>query len=226
AGRALQNFKPIVTIDVYQSNAPVKVPASKIIDQILSGPSLVAAGYGDPSKDSTTPNIIVTLKPGYIWVGNTASIFKRAEHGGVNEDDTHVPLIVSGGALPGSFRGTSVDTPVQTKQIAVTAMNLLGLSADSLQGVVLENTQGLPGLNVSQNQTVTLKVNENDQVMVGAFYDPSTTDNLNRYKVIVQWGDYQGDRNAVLVRDPGNSHIVDVWDRHTYDDTGIYHGTV
>src|SRR5262249_51583142 len=34
------------------------------------------------------------------------------------------------------------------------------------------------------------------------------------------------DKNAVLVRDPGNSHIVDVWDRHTYDDTGIYHGTV
>ena len=69
---------------------------------------------------------------------------------------------------------------------AVSAMNMLGLSADSLQGVVLEGTKGLPGLHVAQDQTVTLTVNENGQAMVGAFYDASTTDDLNKYKVIVQ----------------------------------------
>ena len=99
------------------------------------------------------------------------------------------------------MQGTTQNDPVQTKQIAVTAMNMLGLSADSLQGVVLEGTKGLPGLHVPQDQTVTLTVNQNDQVMVGAFYDPSTTDNLNKYKVTVQWGDDLGDRNAILVRD-------------------------
>ena len=131
-------------------------------------------------------------------------------------DDTHVPLIVSGGALPSDLQGTEQNDPVQTKQIAVTAMNMLGLSADSLQGVVLEGTKGLPGLHVPQDQTVILTVNQNDQGMVGAFYDPSTTDNLNSYKVVTQWGDGLGDPNATLVRDPGNSHIIDVWNRHTY----------
>ena len=67
---------------------------------------------------------------------------------------------------------------------------------------------------------------QNDQGMVGAFYDPSTTDDLNKYTVTVQWGDNQSDQNAILIRDPGNSNIVDVWDRHTYDDTGIYNGNV
>src|SRR5271157_2578811 len=224
---ALQNFQKTGTLDVYQQGTKVHLAASKVIDKILSGPSLVAAGFGDPSKDSTTPNIIVTLKPGFIWVGNPKNFtYKRAEHGGFNVDDTHVPLIVSGGALPSALQGTTQDAPVQTKQIAVTAMNMLGLSADSLQGVVLEGTKGLPGLHVAEDQTVTLTVNQNDQALVGAFYDPSTTDNLNKYKVTVQWGDGLGDRNAILVRDPGNSHIVDVWDRHMYDASGIYNGTL
>jgi acid phosphatase len=227
AAAALEKFLNTETLNVYQQGTKFTLPASQVIDKVLWGPSLIAAGYGDPSKDATTPNIIVTLKPGFIWVGNPSKFtYKRAEHGGVNEDDTHVPLIVSGGALPGELRGTSVDTPVQTKQIAVSAMNMLGLSADSLQGVVLEKTQGLPGLHVAQDQTVTFVVKQNDQGMVGAFYDPSTTDDPNKYKVTVQWGDGLGDQNAVLIPDPGNSNIVDVWDRHTYDNTGIYSGTV
>ena len=224
---ALQDFQKNGTITAYQQGTQVSVKASQVIDKILAGPSLIAAGFGDPSKDSTTPNIIVTLKPGFIWVGNPKNFtYKRAEHGGFNVDDTHVPLIVSGGALPSDLQGTTQDASVQTKQIAVTAMNMLGLSADSLQGVVLEGTKGLPGLHVPQDQTVTLTVNQNDQALVGAFYDPSTTDNLNKYKVTVQWGDGLGDRNAILVRDPGNSHIVDVWDRHMYDASGIYNGTL
>src|SRR5271157_1132076 len=149
---ALQNFQSTGTLDVYQQGTHFKLAASKVIDKILAGPSLVAAGFGDPSKDSTTPNIIVTLKPGFIWVGNVNNQFKRAEHGGFNVDDTHVPLIVSGGALPSALQGTTQDAPVQTKQIAVTAMNMLGLSADSLQGVVLEGTKGLPGLHVAEDQ--------------------------------------------------------------------------
>ena len=224
---ALKDFQNNATIDVYFQGTKVTLKASQIIDQILSGSDLVNAGFGNPNLDSTTPDIIVTLKPGYIWVGNPQNFtFKRAEHGGFSEDDTHVPLIVSGGALPSDLQGTMQNDPVQTQQIAVTALNMLGLSADSLQGVVLEGTTGLPGLHVPQNQTVTLTVNENDQVMVGAFNDPSTTDNLNKYNVTVQWGDDLKDQNAILIRDASNPHIVDVWDRHTYAATGIYDGTV
>jgi acid phosphatase len=258
---ALQDFRKNGTIDVNDQGTHVTLKASQVIDKILAGSSLTGAGFGDPSKDSTTPDIIVTLKPGFIWVGHPNNFsFKRAEHGGFVADDTHVPLIVSGGGLPGgsqgnnddsggsqgnnddqshddseggdsggeagASRGKTVDEPVQTKQIAVTALNLLGLSADSLQGVVLEGTKGLPGLNVPTDQTVTLVVHHNDRVMVGAFVDPSTTDDLSRYKVTVRWGDDSSDPNAMLVRDPGNSHIVDVWDSHAYDEPGTFHGTI
>src|SRR5262249_10121644 len=117
---ALKAFQDNAKIDVYFQGTHVKVKANQILDQILSGPSLVKAGFGDPSKDSTTPNNIVTLKPGYIWVGNPQHFtYKRAEHGGFSPDDTHVPLIVSGGALPENLRGTTQDEPVETKQIAV-----------------------------------------------------------------------------------------------------------
>ncbi|MBV8232094.1 MAG: alkaline phosphatase family protein, partial [Planctomycetaceae bacterium] len=230
AVQALQNFLATGTIDVYGPGPQhLQLKASQVIDKILSGPNLVSAGLGNPAQSSTTPDIIVTLKPGFIWVsGNPATKFtyKRAEHGGFSEDDTHIPLIVSGGALPSALQGTTQDAPVQTTQIAVTALNMLGLSADRLQGVVIEGTKGLPGLHVPQNQTVTLTVNENDQVMVGAFNDSSTTNNLNKYKVAVQWRDDQEDQNAILIRDASNPHIVDVWDRHTYDAPGIYDGTV
>ena len=76
--------------------------------------------------------------------------FKRAEHGGFFEDDTHVPLIVSGGALSQSVRGTT-GHPVQTKQIAVTAHEHARPQRADLQGVVLEGTKGLPGLHVPQD---------------------------------------------------------------------------
>jgi hypothetical protein len=45
--------------------------------------------------------------------------FKRAEHGGFAEDDTHVTLMVSGGGVDGALRGTTVDDPVQTTQCKV-----------------------------------------------------------------------------------------------------------
>ena len=75
---ALQDFQKNGTIPAYQQGTQVNVEASEVIDKILAGPSLVAAGFGDPSKDSTTPNIIVTLKPGFIWVGNPQEFHLQA----------------------------------------------------------------------------------------------------------------------------------------------------
>src|SRR5262249_23759052 len=87
----LQNFKSSATINAFFQGADTTLPASQIIDKILSGPALVQAGLGNPAANSRTPDIIVTLKPGFIWVGNPNHFtFKRAEHGGFSPDDTQV----------------------------------------------------------------------------------------------------------------------------------------
>jgi YVTN family beta-propeller protein len=225
----LQNFVKNGKISVYFQGAKTTLKASQVIDNILYGSSLVAAGLGDPAKDSSTPDIIVTLKQGYIWVGNPLKFsFKRAEHGGFSEDDTHVALIVGSGALPADVQGTTVDTPVDTKQVAVTALNALGLDAAKLQGAVLEGTKGLPGLDLPQNQTAVFNVNEDDQPLIGAFYDPSLTDNLKKYKVSVQYGDGSGKstHGILLVRDGANPHFVDIYGTHNYDAVDSYDGII
>ena len=91
----------------------------------------------------------MTLKPGYIFVGNPLHYqFKRAEHGGFSADDTHVALIVSSGGLSSHVQGTVVNDAVQTTQIAVTALRALGLNPNQLQGAKAEHTQQLPHLNL------------------------------------------------------------------------------
>jgi hypothetical protein len=152
---ALEKLKETGTINVFFQGVEQTLPASQVIDQILSGPGLVKAGLGNPATDATTPDIVVTLKPGYIWVGNVNNQHKRAEHGGFSEDDTHVALVVSGGAVPTNDRGTKVTEHVDTKQIAVSALEALGLDPNKLQGAVAEGTQALPGLGLSTHAVHT-----------------------------------------------------------------------
>jgi arylsulfatase A-like enzyme len=147
ATQTLSNFKNTGSLRVYFQGQLVTLPASQVIDEILSGSALVDAGFGDPGTDSTTPDILVTLHPGFIWVGNPLRFTnKRAEHGGFSEDDTHVALIVSGGGVDGLFRGTTVQDPVQTTQIAVTVLDALGLDPSALTGASIEGTTVLPAL--------------------------------------------------------------------------------
>ncbi|HUO53732.1 MAG TPA: alkaline phosphatase family protein, partial [Rhodoblastus sp.] len=58
--------------------------------EYLSGP-LLTTTYQDPQKDSRTPDIIGVARVGTIYTTGS----KIAEHGGNNEDDTHVALVVS-----------------------------------------------------------------------------------------------------------------------------------
>jgi len=125
----------------------ITVPASQVIDRILSGQALQDYQLGDPAKNSLTPDIIVVLKPRFIWVANPNNMFKRAEHGGFSADDTHVALIVSSGRLNPNVQGSVQDGAVETTQIAVTALKALGLNPNNLQGAKAEGTQELPGLN-------------------------------------------------------------------------------
>ena len=72
---------------------------------------------------------------------NTALPAVQAEHGGFNENETHVPLLVSHMSLqPGQNRA-----PVTTTQIAPTMLSLLGIDPGALQAVKLEGTSVLPG---------------------------------------------------------------------------------
>jgi hypothetical protein len=115
------------------------------VDTIYAGSSeLLGAGFGDPATDDRTPNVIIKLKPGYV----VSDSYKRAEHGGFADDDTHVALVFASGGIPLDLRGSDQDGAVSTTQIAVTVLDALGLGASQLQGAVIENTQPLPGTGI------------------------------------------------------------------------------
>jgi hypothetical protein len=107
------------------------------IGEWLSGP-LLPLSYQDPAHDSRTPDIIGIAKIGVIYTGGS----KIAEHGGFNEDDTHVALLVANPILA----GTSINTAVATTQIAPTILKALGYNPQELDAVRLEGTPSLPGL--------------------------------------------------------------------------------
>ena len=124
-------------------------PARRVIDKILYGQGLVKAGLGNPAlaADPTTPDIIVTMKSGYFWSSPPNQYQDaREDHGGFSTDDTHVPLIVFGGAIPRDLQGRTVDAPVTSARIAVGALVALGLDPSQLQGAVIDHTHALPGL--------------------------------------------------------------------------------
>ena len=106
------------------------------IQSVLFGSPLIAM-FGDPHVDSRTPDLIGLPTLGVIYSSPTAT--KTAEHGGFSDDDTHVPILVSG---PNAGNGVNM-SPVQTAQIAPTILRILGLNPSALRGVQLEGTRAL-----------------------------------------------------------------------------------
>jgi hypothetical protein len=187
---ALEHFKATGTLKVFFQGVEQDLPASQVIDQILSGQALVGAGLGNPATDSTTPDVIITLKPGYILVGNVNNQHKRAEHGGFSPDSTHVALIVSGGALPQGVRGTTVTQHVDTRQIAVSTLEALGLDPGKLTGAVAEGTQGLPGLGLPVGHDLTLTEGKKaNDVVLATFTDESAARAAKDIQITGAWGD-------------------------------------
>lgn len=109
------------------------------IDKIISGDALRAL-YGDPTKDSRVPDIVVLPQAGVIYTKPTAT--KIAEHGGFTKDDTNVALLVSNPALKAAISSASVTTT----QVAPSILRALGLDPEKLDAVKLEKTAVLPGL--------------------------------------------------------------------------------
>jgi Type I phosphodiesterase / nucleotide pyrophosphatase len=113
--------------------------------QIYSGP-LLALLFNDPSIDPRTPNIIVAPDVGVIYTGGTKKI---AEHGGFAHDDRNVIMLVSNP----SMSAATVNSPVETYQIAPTILAVLGLDPDKLIAVQKEGTQVLPGLGLDTGKS-------------------------------------------------------------------------
>lgn len=114
------------------------------IGQIFYGASLQtmfnAPGlppYGDPR----TPDIIVEPQTGVVYTGSAK---KLAEHGGFSHDDTNVMMLVSNPNLD----ARTINSFVETTQVAPTILKALGSDPKSLQAVQKEGTPVLPGLDL------------------------------------------------------------------------------
>ena len=108
------------------------------IQDIIYGPRLTGMGFGDPLKDTAVPDIIIRPELGVIY---TTSKAKIAEHGGLSDDDSHIACFVSGGGLEKKV----FHQRVSTRQIAPTALKVLGLDPEKLDGVRAEGTPLLEG---------------------------------------------------------------------------------
>ena len=92
------------------------------------------------AADPRHPDIVGIAQHGVVYTGGQAKI---AEHGGDDQQDRNVPiLVVVPGARPGHIDGARVETT----QIAPSILRLLGLDPRALQAVRIEHTRVLPGL--------------------------------------------------------------------------------
>ncbi|CAG8746506.1 3538_t:CDS:2 [Racocetra persica] len=107
------------------------------IAEIFEGDSLKAKFGCDPNTDTRCPDIAIRVVPGVVY---TTSKKKIAEHGGFNEDDYHVPIIV----YNPSIQQKVANDAVETRYIAPFILSALGLDPNELDAVVKEKTPTLP----------------------------------------------------------------------------------
>jgi len=107
------------------------------IQEIFAGQSLIDK-WDSPAGDPRTPDIVLKVNTGVIFTGGS----KIAEHGGMNEDDVHVALLVSYAGL----QPQTVRTAVLNQQVAPTIIRALGFNPNQLQAVQKEGIQVLPFL--------------------------------------------------------------------------------
>ena len=122
-------------VSIIQQNA-----AQAGLGEMFYGPSITtmfnAPGL-PPNGDPRTPDILITPNYGVVYTGSSA---KLSEHGGFSHDDTNVLMVLSNP----SFTPSTVNTPVETMQVAPTVLRALGLDPSQLQSVQIEGTAVLP----------------------------------------------------------------------------------
>lgn len=107
------------------------------IQEIFAGQSLQNK-FNSPVDDPRTPDIILKVNTGVIFTGGT----KLAEHGGFNEDDVHVALLLSNPSLV----PRTVKTPVSNQQVPASILKILGTDPNELDAVRKEQVHVLPFL--------------------------------------------------------------------------------
>lgn len=107
------------------------------LSRIYAGREAAAYFHTTPG-DARYPDILGIAQTGVVYTGGKSKI---AEHGGANAEDRDVPLVVSGND---EEHARTVDTPVETTQIAPTILQTLGLNPRNLQAVRIEGTRALP----------------------------------------------------------------------------------
>ncbi len=109
------------------------------IQEIYSG-TRIGLTLNLPDHDMRMPDIILQPELGVIW--STANDTALASHGGMQDEDTHVALLVSGSQLT----GRTDKTWVPTSQIAPLLLRALGMEKFDLQALHREHTPALPGI--------------------------------------------------------------------------------
>jgi len=107
------------------------------IQEIFAGQSLQNK-WDSPANDPRTPDIVLKVNTGVIFTGGS----KIAEHGGLNEDDTHTALLVSMAGM----EPATVKTAVSNQQVAPTIIKALGFDPDELEAVKRDQITPLPFL--------------------------------------------------------------------------------
>ena len=125
------------TADVVSALRKIQEEAG--IQEIYSGESLKLL-FNDPKSDPRMPDIIIQPTPGQIYVDNGSTFI--AEHGGNANTDRNVPILI----YHPRFSRQEIKFPVQTSQIAPSILKALGLNPLRLDGVRIEKTPVLPGL--------------------------------------------------------------------------------
>ncbi|WP_460466415.1 alkaline phosphatase family protein [Calidifontibacter terrae] len=106
------------------------------LNSVVSGEKFFKVSAAEPRH----PDLVGISQVGVVYTGGTTKI---AEHGGMNAQDRHVPLVVA--RADGSGRQHTFGQQVLTTQIAPTTLRLLGFSPRALQAVRIEGTRTLPG---------------------------------------------------------------------------------
>jgi arylsulfatase A-like enzyme len=126
---------PELTAGVVANLSTKQNQANLGIQEIFAGQSLKNK-FNDPGSDPRTPDIILKVNTGVIFTGGS----KLAEHGGFNEDDVHVALLL---ALP-ELGKIVVKSAVSNQQVAPTIIKALGFNPNQLEAVQKEGITVLP----------------------------------------------------------------------------------
>jgi len=130
-------------VDLLQANSNAilaqTIFSGDSLEDMFDKPGYPAFTGMQPVGDPRTPDIIVQPVAGVIYTGSSK---KQEEHGGFAHDDTNVMILLSNP----SFHEKTVDSFVETRQVAPTILKALGLNPRDLEAVQKEGTKVLPAV--------------------------------------------------------------------------------